>query len=515
MKGSLALGLLGMVACSGGSETRPPHETASGGAAGSAGSTGGSAGSSPAPDAGGAPPSVDAGTNDGGAADASAPCTTTITYGSTWIHGPNHPQSFDVTSDDVTWDGTCIDDGSNSYAVLSNGWKPYFNGRSACAMAIDHHGGCQNVGACTTRVTYGSTWIPAPNHPAQFDDVAGRVYGDGFCINSGNTSHVRLSNGWVPTFQGTSSCAVSYRWQECGGLFDNPVLPFDCPDPGVIHDDAQYVLTCTSGGAAAAFPLFVSTDLVHWEKKGHVFPAGSRPAWATGDFWAPEIHEIGGKYVAYYSARGTDGVLALGAASAPNALGPYTDLGHAFVHDANMGLIDVSAISTGGKSYLIWKEDGNAKGKPTPIHAQELASDGLSLVGSNAPTLITNDRPWEGALVEGPFMVERNGMFYLWYSANGYASPQYAVGVARASSPLGPFEKQSGPLLVTSNAFAGPGHCSVVDAPGGEDVIVYHAWEAGKIGQAPGREVLVDQIVYAGGWPVIAVGPSRSSRVMP
>src|SRR4051794_15466469 len=68
---------------------------------------------------------------------AAAPCTTRISYGDRWIHGASHPSQEDVASGDVTWDGTCIDDGNNSYAVLSNGWKPYFQGHSGCALAID------------------------------------------------------------------------------------------------------------------------------------------------------------------------------------------------------------------------------------------------------------------------------------------------------------------------------------------------------------------------------------------
>ncbi|CAN5585311.1 hypothetical protein BH09MYX1_BH09MYX1_24850 [soil metagenome] len=447
------------------------------------------------------------------AVDANAPCTTLVSYGGAWIH-PNHPAMTDVSDGDVRWDGTCVDDGANSYATLSNGWKPYFAGHSACAIGLDHKGACANVGACATRISYGASWIAAPNHPARYDDVAGRVFGDDACHPTAGTSHANLANGWAPNFDGASACAISFRWEECGGLYENPVIPFDCPDPGVLRDGSTYVLTCTGGGGTEAFRLFSSPDLVHWTAKGHIFTQGKMPPWATGLFWAPEVHKIGAKYVAYYSALGKDGVLAIGAASAPTALGPYTDLGQALVHDANMGLIDASEITANGKSYLLWKEDGNAKGKPTPIHARELAADGLSLIGTTA-TLITNDRPWEGSLVEGPFMIEHGGMFYLFYSGNGYASPSYAVGVARASSPMGPFTKAAGPMLVSSGEFSGPGHCSVVDAPSGETAMIYHAWVAGKIQADPGRVVLVDDLAWENGWPLGALGASRSTRPMP
>jgi beta-xylosidase len=162
----------------------------------------------------------------------------------------------------------------------------------------------------------------------------------------------------------------------------------------------------------------------------------------------------------------------------------------------------------------LWKEDGNAVGKPTPIHVQKLAADGLSVVGSKI-TAITNDRAWEGSLVEGPWMIEHGGTFYLFYSANGYASSKYAIGVARSSSPMGTFEKLAAPILTSGGAWAGPGHCSVVDIPDGETEIVYHAWKSSSIGAAPGRLALVDRVVWSGGWPAVPGAPSSLSRPMP
>lgn len=153
-------------------------------------------------------------------------------------------------------------------------------------------------------------------------------------------------------------------------------------------------------------------------------------------------------------------------------------------------------------------------GKPTPIKIQELAADGLSVVGSPT-TILTNTLGWEGALVEGPWMIERGGTFYLFYSGNGYASPSYGVGVARADSPLGPFTKASGPILTSKGDWAGPGHGSVLRGPSGDWVHVYHAWVAGSVGEAPGRLVLVDRIQWKNGWPFMRGAPSSRSQPMP
>ncbi|HTQ46227.1 MAG TPA: hypothetical protein VMI75_25905, partial [Polyangiaceae bacterium] len=158
-------------------------------------------------------------------AEASAPCTTRVTYGSAWIHPSNHPASFDDATGKVTWDGTCIDDGANSYALLSNGWKPYFQGNGACIMALDYADSCGVPATCTTRIAYGPKWLPPANHAASYDDVQGRVFSDGICHPNGGNCDANLSNGWQPTFSGSGTCRLSFMYTQCGGLYANPVIP--------------------------------------------------------------------------------------------------------------------------------------------------------------------------------------------------------------------------------------------------------------------------------------------------
>ncbi len=270
------------------------------------------------------------------------------------------------------------------------------------------------------------------------------------------------------------------------------------------------------GDAADAYPIYTSPDLVAWTAHGHIFPAGHWPSWATADFWAPEIHKVGTHYVAYFSARSTDGQLCIGAASSSSALGPFTDLGQPLIQESSMGLIDASEINAAdGTPYVLWKEDGNAVGKPTPIHGQKLATDGLSLVGTPA-TLITNDQAWEGAVTEAPFMVSHGGDYYLFYSGNSYANASYALGVATAASPLGPFTKAAAPIVVTAGAWVGPGHSAVVDTPAGDTYMVYAAWDSGCVNTAGcGRLVLTDAIFWQGGWPAVPFAPSSATRPLP
>ncbi len=438
---------------------------------------------------------------------------TRITYGAAWLRPPNHPSDFDEVNGVVTWDGACTQDSAgNSVAQLSNGWRPFFSGRSGCVIAFDQRGTCPSAPPprCSTRIGYGDTWLRAPNHPNDFDDVSDAVTWDGVC--RGATA--QLSNGWTPTFNATGACELSLRYSQCGGLYANPVVPVDCPDPGVLVDGTTYFMACTGGGASK-YPLRRSTDLVTWTAIGHVLSSNDLPPWAASDFWAPELHKIGSTYVAYFSARHTNGLFAIGAATASNAAGPYTPQPQPLLQTGSPGVIDAHFFrAPNGDNYLLWKPDGNAIGQPTPIRIQRLSTDGLTLQGS-ATTLLTNTLPWEGNVIEGPWMIFEGGSYYLFYSANGYASTAYAIGVARATSPTGPFTKHGAPILVTRGAWAGPGHGSVVRGPSGAWVHVFHAWHAGQVGQPPGRVVLVDRVGFDNGWPTMLASPSQGSQPLP
>lgn len=92
----------------------------------------------------------------------------------------------------------------------------------------------------------------------------------------------------------------------------------------------------------------------------------------------------------------------------------------------------------------------------------------------------------------------------------GYANDCYAVGVAVANNPLGPYTKNpNNPILrtrspMTSASWEGPGHCSVVKSPEGKWLIFYHAWPHGAIGTK--RLMLLDEVKFTGTWPTVNDG---------
>src|SRR6185437_14034712 len=85
---------------------------------------------------------------------------------------------------------------------------------------------------------------------------------------------------------------------------------------------------------------------------------------------------------------------------------------------------------------------------------------------------------WEGGIVnEGPFVLKHDGLYFLTYSAVGYMSPDYCIGYATATSPLGPWTKQhtQGPILHKTDTVSGPGHHCFIDSPDHKELfIAYH-----------------------------------------
>ncbi|MBA2466463.1 MAG: family 43 glycosylhydrolase [Sphingomonas sp.] len=114
----------------------------------------------------------------------------------------------------------------------------------------------------------------------------------------------------------------------------------------------------------------------------------------------------------------------------------------------------------------------------TLVWGQRIADDGASLIGEPT-TVLCNDLPWEGHLIEGPFVTRKNGRYWLFYAGNDFASPAYGIGVAVADHPLGPYVKQTEPLLKSTREWTAPGHASVAPGLDGEPQLFFHAFHPG------------------------------------
>jgi xylan 1,4-beta-xylosidase len=312
----------------------------------------------------------------------------------------------------------------------------------------------------------------------------------------------------------------------------SPVVAGDWPDPDVSLIDGSYYAVATGGGWSPTFTILRSTDLRTWSIGGSVFRRP--PGWAKDSFWAPELAQLpSGGYAFFYSAmpkrpwqtradgttvpyrgakprRGARTVpdparpwYCLGVATAPSPLGPWRDLGKP-LRCTPTGTIDPTPVVDGDKLYLVYKEDGNAFRRPTPIVMQELRADGRRLLGEPRELLRNQPASWEREVIEAPFFVRRPDGWTMFYSGALCCSPKcsYAVGAARAPTLAGPWTRYSGnPILRSGNGWRCPGHVSVVG-----DHVAFHAYRAGS-GFLAGRQMHVAPLTWrADGWPAIGDG---------
>jgi arabinan endo-1,5-alpha-L-arabinosidase len=311
--------------------------------------------------------------------------------------------------------------------------------------------------------------------------------------------------------------------------FTNPVLDADFPDPTVIRAaDGLYYAYATQGnvgGRAINIQVARSSDLVAWEHLGDALPV--KPAWAseTQSFWAPHVSHHGDAYFMYYSAdpNSKDG-LCLAVATSQSPAGPFVDsgkplrCGEGFVNIDPMAFDDPAT----GKRLLYWGSGFQA------IKVQELAPDRISFASGSEPLDLVFPKPGPGyqRLIEGAWVVRRNGWYYLFYSGDNCCGDKahYAVMVARSKRATGPFKtlgdamrRAESTILVRSAQWNAPGHNSIVTDAAGQDWTFYHAIDPAKPknGDSGGdrRVMLMDRVVYRNGWPVIGGGvPSTGTR---
>jgi len=224
----------------------------------------------------------------------------------------------------------------------------------------------------------------------------------------------------------------------------NPVVDEDFPDPDVLQVDGTYYAYATNT-ATLNVQVATSTDLDTWEVSDtDALPA--LPSWVIpGKTWAPEVTQFGpDRFVMYTTTTNFDPTYqCIAVATATSPEGPFEVVGDGMlVCPADEGgAIDASTFTDDdGSRYLVWKNDGNCCSIPTRFYLQELSDDGLELVGEVTELGIRNDRSWEGAVIEAPTLLERDGTYYLFYSGGNFASAGYSVGYATSDSLRGPYE---------------------------------------------------------------------------
>lgn len=210
----------------------------------------------------------------------------------------------------------------------------------------------------------------------------------------------------------------------------------------------------------------------------------------SGHIWAPEIHNIDGKWYIYFAAGGSDEYetpweirMYVLENAAANPLEPTWVEKDQLQTNWDSFSLDATTFEHHGVRYLVWAQQGLGNQANSNLYIAEM-SDPWTIRGEQV-LLTKPEYSWEiiGYRVnEGPAVLKKNGYIFISYSASATDS-NYCMGLLTASDTsdlLDPnsWTKSPEPVFRTSeeNRQYGPGHnCFTVSEEGSANILVYHS----------------------------------------
>ncbi|WP_018627465.1 glycoside hydrolase family 43 protein [Niabella aurantiaca] len=263
-------------------------------------------------------------------------------------------------------------------------------------------------------------------------------------------------------------------------------------DPTIFFHGGVYYLYGTNGsGADKGFRAYTSTDLVHWKAAGKVLTPGD--AFGTRGFWAPQVFMYRKKFYMAYTANEHIAI-----AVADHPLGPFRQEKPAPLQGPGR-MIDPFVFFDKGKVYLyhVRLQEGNR------IFVAEMEEDLSGIREATAKECIHAASGWENTVnaqwgvTEGPTVFKRGKIYYMLYSANDFRNPDYAIGLATSTSPLGPWKKATiNPVISkTLVGYNGTGHGDLFkDGQGHWQYVLHTHFAPSKVGP---RKTAIIQLLFS------------------
>ena len=285
-------------------------------------------------------------------------------------------------------------------------------------------------------------------------------------------------------------------------------------DPVMIAEDGKYYLFGTGPGV----PIRCSDDMLNWTLCSAVF--FGLPKWlkeevpAIGDLWAPDISFYNGRYQLYYSGSSFgENVSAIGLATnltldpqSPDYNWQDEGLVIQSTQKDNWNAIDPNfIIDAEGVSWLTFGSFWSG------IKIVKLDPETRKVNASEAALYDLASRP-DSTAIEAPFIISRNGYYYLFTSFDQCCrniDSTYNIRVGRSSFIMGPYVDKEGMALLEGGGslvkkgglqYKGPGHNAVFQNHT-QDYLVYHAYDAQDHGISKLR---IEPFYWQDDWPVFS-----------
>lgn len=271
-------------------------------------------------------------------------------------------------------------------------------------------------------------------------------------------------------------------------------------DPFVMRFNGKYYLYCSTLDSEIGVRGYVSADLVTWEP---VSGNGLRDGYVSYDpvaaaAYAPEVYYFNGKFYMYLSHNGGECFILW----SDKPEGPFIKATDSFKLQIDGSVL----IDDDEQMYFTYASDNGI------IMAR--MNDMLSVNTSKLPTLLNTSI---GGWTEGPYILKRDGIYYLTYTGNHVASDGYRIAYATATTLEGGYDYNftravNNPLaLSTESALKGIGHSSTVLGPDMDShYLVYHYLNSSG---GPNRSLGIDRLTFNG--TMMSVGTTLEGSVKP
>lgn len=261
-------------------------------------------------------------------------------------------------------------------------------------------------------------------------------------------------------------------------------------DPTIFYNEGTYYLYGT--GARDGFLVYTSKDMKDWRgpagpRNGYALIKGD--AYGTSGFWAPQVFKAGSEFYMAYTANEHIAI-----AKSKSPLGPFTQDSFKTISGTSRQIDPFVFKDDDGKIYLyhVRVENGNR------LFVAEMKSDLSDIKPETVKECLSATESWENTanatwpVAEGPTVLKHNKLYYLFYSANDFRNPDYAVGYAVSASPYGPWKKFSGNPVISRHTTGqnGTGHGDFVkDQKGNLWYVLHTHFSEDKV--APRRTAVV------------------------
>jgi xylan 1,4-beta-xylosidase len=231
-------------------------------------------------------------------------------------------------------------------------------------------------------------------------------------------------------------------------------------DPTIFyHNNTYYLYGTVEKNAGNGFLVYTSTDLTNWKlselNSGYALKKGD--AFGRSGFWAPQVFAYHDKFYMAYVANEQIAI-----AESKSPAGPFIQQAKDSLATTVKQIDPFLFIDDDGTKYLyhVRLVKGNR------IFVARINEDLSAIDTTTLRECLAATETWENTasspwpVAEGPSVLKHKGVYYLFYTANDFRSPDYAVGYATSNHPLGPWTKHAGnPILHKSMiGINGTGH---------------------------------------------------------